>query len=216
MALVEASGTEQWREAFITELNNTYSLVSSYFENCVLTGSAAVAFLSMKSNSPFLHDLSKPNDFDFLVVSHNTTVKPENIGSYSIQSFQSVTTKSVSYIGNSGKLDIMSIPKLTVYKIDGISVVIPTDLLQTYCYEKRNGDNVKILALQWIVESNFFSKETSSKLEIEKRKAPLNRQFCAKVLNFGNCDADDEDEEDDESEDNDYTPNRLCFGYDSD
>ena len=214
-ASASASTTPSWTTVFKSNLSDMYEMVSSGYDDCILTGSGAVALLVLaKGTSDDIARLPKPNDLDFLVVDHDTVAKPYQFGPYTIKSTQSVTTKSVTYeVLNGSSFDLMSVPRVSFVVIDNIKVILPSSLLDMYRDENREKDHVKIQILQNMINSDtlFNLVERSAKIEKAGRPAfDMNDDSVPGRLNFGF--GDDSDEE----EDTGGLAGRLDFGFGDD
>ena len=209
-----ASATSSWTTEFKSNLSDMYEMVSSGYDDCIMTGSGAVALLVLaKGTSDDIARLPKPNDLDFLVVEHDTVAKPYKFGPYTIKSTQSVTTKSVTYEAHGGSsFDLMSVPRVSFVVIDNIKVILPSALLDMYQDENREKDHVKIQILQNMINSDALFNLAERFAKIEKAGRPafdMNENNAMGRLDFG---GDDEDEE----EGMGGLAGRLDFGFGDD
>ena len=192
-----AATDTNWIHTFRANLNDLYPVVSKSFDNCILTGSGALALLVLTYGmGDDKRRLPIPNDLDFLVVQNDTVIKPRHIGTYSIKSSQCETTQSITYEENSDastSFDLMSIPKMQYCVINGINVILPSKLLKEYMGNKRSSDCTKIEILQQMINSDvFFNMKEITANSKDTSKRLVNMGGMRGRLDFG----DDDDEDD--------------------
>jgi hypothetical protein len=172
---------------FFSELAEIYNILGNTFgsESVVLSGSSAIFYLVMKhpyfENSDMKNSVlsnlnydesNLPADFDFFIV-RKLDITNQRLGPY--VSDQSAVGSKTFYLKNNlsddlGRtFDLISIPSISYFEIDGVKIIKPSLLLDNYLDNRRTKDSLKIKFLKTIID-HFDSYDYES-LSIQKKRS---------------------------------------------
>lgn len=162
---------------FKDNLKTTYDIISTKFNNIVITGSSALLCILLNNNLEIPSELLKPNDIDILVV-QNTDITIKKIGSYI--SKQDISSSKTFSNGNNS-FDIIKCSKVKYIKIDDMNIINPLSLLTMYKIDERDNDKIKIKILEKYRE--IFEHLECNEYNVKPKKE-ISYDISIRVLSF--------------------------------
>jgi len=170
-------------ERFNTNLIRVFDLVSSRFDEVVITGSSAIVFFILHHPS-FSADANEileylgydayngPNDIDLISIS-NTDIHISKIGEFVSEQSICGSKTFVSSVYENRRFDIIKMPKCKYIELNGINIIHPSALIAHYRNNYRDIDERK---LAFLIENEHIFDEIDYEIfdvKHKQRRTPI-------------------------------------------